>query len=73
MLIVQRKIGEKIVISGGIEVMVTSVNGRSVRLGVTAPRGILVLRGEVHDAIAAANAAAAVPPAASPMLKEEAP
>ena len=61
MLIVQRKVGEKIVIGGGIEITVTAVNGRSVRLGVNAPRGVLVLRGEVHDAIVAANAAAVVP------------
>lgn len=58
MLIVQRKVGEKIAIGGGIEITVTAVNGRSVRLGVNAPRGVLVVRGEVHDAIVAANAAA---------------
>lgn len=55
MLIVQRKVGERIVIGGGIEIVVTEVSARGVRLGVTAPRGVLVLRGEVHDAIAAAN------------------
>ena len=65
MLIVQRKIGEKIVIGGGIEITVTEVHGRSVRLGVKAPRGVLVVRGEVHDAIAAANAAAVASPTAA--------
>lgn len=58
MLIVQRKVGEKIVIGGGIEITLTSINARSVRIGVKAPRGVLVLRGEVHDAIVAANEAA---------------
>jgi carbon storage regulator len=70
MLIVQRKVGERIVIGGGIEIVVTEVSARGVRLGVTAPRGVLVLRGEVHDAIAAANTESATPtpgePGASP-------
>jgi carbon storage regulator len=78
MLIVQRKVGEKIVIGGGIEITLTAMNARSVRIGVKAPRGVLVLRGEVHDAIVAANAAAvgastAPPePAAAPKAIEEA-
>jgi carbon storage regulator len=66
MLIVQRKVGERIVIGGGIEITVTAVNARGVRLGVHAPRGTHVLRGEVHDSIVAANAAAALLPATPP-------
>ena len=49
-------------IGGGIEIVVTSTGARSVRLGVKAPRGVLVLRGEVHDSIVAANTAAADSP-----------
>lgn len=59
MLIVQRRVGQRIVIGGGIEITVATVTRGGVRLGVIAPRGIPVLRGEVHDAVAAANAAAA--------------
>lgn len=59
MLIVRRRVGERIVIGGVTVITVTEVSGGGVRLGVTAPRGVLVLRGEVHDAIAAANQAAA--------------
>jgi carbon storage regulator len=73
MLIVQRKVGEKIVIGGGIEITLTAMSARSVRIGVNAPRGVLVLRGEVHDAIVAANAAAVgttPPPPAEPSPKE---
>jgi carbon storage regulator len=62
MLIVHRRVGERIVIGGGIEIVVTSTGARGVRLGVKAPRGVLVLRGEVHDSIVAANAAAADTP-----------
>jgi carbon storage regulator len=65
MLIVQRKVGETIAIGGGIEIVVTAVSGRTVRLGVRAPRGVLVVRGEVHDAIVAANAAAVGVPKAA--------
>jgi carbon storage regulator len=59
MLIVQRRVGERIVLTGGIEITIVEVTRRGVRLGVIAPRGVAVLRGEVHDAIAAANTAAA--------------
>ncbi len=59
MLIIQRRIGDRIVLSDGVEITVTAVTKRGVRLAVQAPKGIGVLRGEVYDAIAAANAAAA--------------
>jgi carbon storage regulator len=59
MLILQRHVGERIVLSGGIEITVTGITKRGVRLAVSAPRGVAVLRGEVHDAIADANGRAA--------------
>ena len=59
MLIVQRRVGQRIVIGGGIEIVVANVTRAGVRLGVVAPRGISVLRGEVHDSVVAANAEAA--------------
>jgi carbon storage regulator CsrA len=52
-------VGERIVMSNGIEITVSTVSKRGVRLAMKVSKGILVLRGEVHDAIAAANAAAA--------------
>ena len=58
MLILRRRVGERIVVGGTVHITVAACTSRSVRLGVEAPRGVLVLRGEVHDAIAAANAAA---------------
>jgi carbon storage regulator len=59
MLILQRRVGQRIVVSGGIEITVTSVSKRGVRLAVSAPHGIAVLRGEVYDEVAQANARAA--------------
>jgi len=58
MLIVQRRVGERITIGDGIEVTVQSTTRGGVRLAIVAPRGVTVLRGEVHDAIARANAEA---------------
>jgi flagellar assembly factor FliW len=52
-------VGERIVMSNGVEITVAAVTARGVRLALQAPNGIVVLRGEVHDAIAAANIAAA--------------
>jgi carbon storage regulator len=59
MLILQRRVGQRIVVSGGIEITVTSVSKGGVRLAVSAPRGVAVLRGEVYDEVAQANARAA--------------
>ncbi len=47
MLILRRKIGERIVIDGRIEVTVLRIRGGTVRLGVAAPRSVRVLRQEV--------------------------
>jgi carbon storage regulator len=47
MLILRRKIGERIVIDGRIEVTVLHVRGGKVRLGFCAPRDVRVLREEV--------------------------
>lgn len=59
MLILQRRVGQRIVIGDGIEITVTSVSKRGVRLAVSAPRGVAVLRGEVYDEVAQANSRAA--------------
>jgi carbon storage regulator len=47
MLILRRRIGERIVIDGRIEVTVLHVRGGKVRLGFNAPRTVRVLREEV--------------------------
>lgn len=58
MLILQRRVGERIVLSGGVEITITAITKRGVRLAVQAPRGVTVVRGEVHDAIVEANSRA---------------
>jgi carbon storage regulator len=59
MLVLQRRVGQRIVVNGGIEITVMSVTKRGVRLAVNAPPGIAVLRGEMYDEVASANARAA--------------
>jgi carbon storage regulator len=62
MLIIQRRLGERIVMSNGVEITVVAVTKRGVRLAMTIPDGLVVMRGEVYDSVAAANAAAAATP-----------
>jgi carbon storage regulator len=47
MLVLTRKVGERVMIGGGIVVQVLEVSGRRVRLGVEAPAGVAVWREEV--------------------------
>jgi carbon storage regulator len=55
MLTLTRKIGQKILIGNGIEVVVREVRGRQVRLGITAPDGLPVFREELWEDLAASN------------------
>ena len=48
MLVLTRKVGEKVVIAGCITVTVLAVDGNKVRLGITAPPRVRVDREEVH-------------------------
>jgi len=52
MLILTRKTGETITIGDNIQIQVLSVKGGQVRIGVDAPREILVNREEVFERLA---------------------
>lgn len=58
MLVLTRRVGEKLVIGNEVVIEVLSVSGEGVRLGVTAPRETSVHRFEVFEEIQAANRAA---------------
>ena len=47
MLILSRRIGEAIVISDNVRILVLSASGGTVRLGIDAPRDVEVHREEV--------------------------
>ncbi|QDT07968.1 Carbon storage regulator [Rubripirellula lacrimiformis] len=50
MLVLSRHKGESIVIGGGlIEIVVTEIRGDKVRIGVKAPRDVVIDRREVHE------------------------
>lgn len=55
MLTLTRKIGQKILIGNGIEIVVREVRGRQVRLGISAPAGLPVYREELYQGIADEN------------------
>ena len=50
MLILQRKAGESLIIGGAITVRVVSVDGVRVRLAITAPDDVSILRSELVTA-----------------------
>ena len=59
MLVLTRRSGESITIGDDIIVTVISASGGQVRLGITAPRSVQVLREEIHKAMQAENREAA--------------
>jgi carbon storage regulator len=50
MLVLSRKLNEKIVIDGGIVVTVLKIDRNQVRLGIQAPAEVRVLREEIAGA-----------------------
>ena len=78
MLVLSRRVGEEVVIGDDIQVVVVAVHGDRVRLGVSAPREVVVDRQEVHARRAhpAGQGAALAPtpsgpPADSPLAARE--
>ncbi|MGO8692964.1 MAG: carbon storage regulator CsrA [Rectinemataceae bacterium] len=59
MLILSRRVNERIVIGDNIVVSVVEVRGDQVKLGIEAPRDVKVFRQEVYDAIQEENRRAA--------------
>lgn len=59
MLTLTRRAGERILIGDDVEISVVDVGRGKVRIGITAPRGLAVHRGEVVDRIVRENRAAA--------------
>ena len=62
MLILARKIDEKIKIGNDITITIISVQGDQVKIGVEAPKNVKVFRQEVFDAIQEENKAALASP-----------
>ena len=48
MLVLSRKVGEKLVIDGNITVVVVRIQGNRITLGIEAPSDVKILRGELN-------------------------
>ena len=59
MLVLTRKVGQALIVGDSVEITVLEVKGESVRLGISAPRSICVLRKEVRDQVREENIQAA--------------
>jgi carbon storage regulator len=68
MLILSRKINEKVIIGEDISVSIIEIRGDQVRLGIDAPKKIKVFRQEVFEAIKAENKAASESAAKIPQV-----
>jgi carbon storage regulator len=49
MLVLTRKIGQELVIDGNIRLIVLSIKGDKIRVGIEAPPDVRVDRAEVHE------------------------
>ena len=64
MLILSRKVDQGIRIGDEIEISVTKIEGDSVKIGISAPRSISILRREILEEMQTSNQAAVVPSSA---------
>jgi carbon storage regulator len=51
MLVLTRRLGEKLIIGGNVTVTILGVKGNQVRIGIDAPRDVKVNREEIHQRI----------------------
>ena len=49
MLVLSRKVGEKLVIDGNITVEVVKIQGNRISIGIVAPSHVKILRGELTE------------------------
>lgn len=68
MLVLGRRVGESIVLDGGITVVVLACERGGVRLGVEAPGNVSILRGEIVAQVTEENRRAAAAPDAAGAL-----
>ena len=55
MLVLARKVGEKIILNDNIEIIVLDSNQNTVRIGINAPKNVTVYREELYREIKNAN------------------
>lgn len=55
MLILTRKKGQSIIINNNIEILISSIEGDQIKVGIVAPNEVTVLRKEIYEAIQKSN------------------
>ncbi|MBU5440985.1 carbon storage regulator CsrA [Paenibacillus sp. MSJ-34] len=58
MLVLKRKVGERIMIGDHIEVQILGIEGENIKLGFVAPKNVQILRHELYEGIMAENMSA---------------
>ena len=56
MLVLSRKAGQELVINGNIRITVNRISGNRVTLGISAPKNVRVVRGELEAIVHAFDA-----------------
>ena len=59
MLVLSRKVGERVLIGDRIAITIVRINGNAVRLGIEAPADMVVVRQELAERTAEGEATAA--------------
>lgn len=49
MLVLSRKVGEELVLTNGVSIMVVKIEKNQIKLGITAPNDVRILRKELVD------------------------
>ncbi len=60
MLVISRKEGESVKLADNIEIIVVSIDGQRVRLGIKAPKDVKILRAELDPTTIQANHKSAI-------------
>lgn len=71
MLVLTRKRNQEILIGDNVKITILEINGDNIKIGVTAPRDITILRGELHQAVKESNISATTTDANADRLLEE--
>jgi carbon storage regulator len=70
MLVLTRKIDQKILIGDNIEITLVAISGDTARIGIEAPKDIKIMRLEVLEEVRDQNLKSAKKPAVSEGLKD---
>lgn len=70
MLVLRRKVGESIILDGVISVSVLAVEGERVKIGITAPPDVTIVREELLKS-ASSNPASEAPPSPTQSVQSE--